>query len=90
MRFIPLHSDTTLPACTSGACHGGDLPCPTRDACRVAEDVVLDGMRSWITAAGLVLAIVSFCALAVRGDMPGPAPVAAAASAPLVAMGASR
>jgi hypothetical protein len=92
MRFIPLHSEpATLPACTSAssACRGGDLPCPTADACRVAEDIALDAIGPGLVAIGLLLAIASFVTLSVRGDLPGAQP-AAAASAPVVALGASR
>lgn len=78
-----------LPACLTGACKGGRLPCPTGDACRIAEKVVHQRIATPLVAVGLVLAILSFCAVVAQRLDAEPAH-AAQPAALTVAAGASR
>jgi hypothetical protein len=85
MPIIHMHRERPVEpmvsACLTGACNSGEVPCPTRDACRLTEAMVFDRISTWLVAVGLAIAIASFCALAARQDLPGQQEDAVAAAA---------
>lgn len=61
-----------LPACTADACRSGTLPCPTPEACRVAEaDARFQRFSTVTVAVALAIALAGTVFLASAKQLPG-------------------
>lgn len=78
-----------LPACSAQACRSGDIPCPTPEACMLAEaDAKFQRYSTVALAVMLAVALAGTIALASARALPGDR--VAAAAAVVCSSGASR